>query len=71
MKKPDMIKKIKNFKNSELEVETAKAKSELKLLYLEVRAGKVDNYSKVSAKRKEIARMLTIKAKKIGETRGK
>lgn len=71
MKKQDFMKKIEKFSKSEIADEVIKAKKELNVLYLEIRAGKSDNYSKVSIRRKDVARLLTIKSQNSGETNGK
>lgn len=67
MKTNELMKKINAYKLPELQKEISAAKKDLALKYLDVRAGKSDNYTLVSAKKREIARMLTVLNEKQGE----
>lgn len=62
MKISEEIKKYRGFKASDLESEIAKAKRELDLLRLEIRANKGENYAKIADIRKKVARLMTILA---------
>ena len=70
MKNKEQIKQIRNYNDKEFAEQIKKLKDELNLMMLEVAAGKVENYAKVSSRKKQYARMLTIRSEN-GEQSGK
>ncbi|MFA7243748.1 MAG: 50S ribosomal protein L29 [Patescibacteria group bacterium] len=61
MKKTEELKRIKNMKDTEILAEIAKARKEIAVKSLSVKAGKSSNHAQISDNKKKLARLLTIK----------